>query len=200
MPRRRGRAEPTPGQALLERLEPWEAQHVLRELVSARPDVTSLAEEIARSLLKDVSCARVAEDVEEEVRSLDMGDLDAGATPFGYVEPAEAAWQALEEALQPFVEDLKRRIELGLEAEALEICKGIVLGLHRLHEGDEHDILAHAPDFPEEAAGDALTTWHRTRRRTGGKATSRRPEFPPDFVQENMPDWRTLIDRVLRRA
>lgn len=41
----------------------------------------------------------------------------------------DAAWEVLDATVQPFVEDLKRHGELGLEAEALEICKGALLGL-----------------------------------------------------------------------
>jgi hypothetical protein len=186
---------------LLERLQPWEAHYVLRELVGARPAVAPLAEEIARTLLKHVSCEQVAQDVEDSVRSLDIEDLDSGPTPFGYTEPVEAAWEVLEATVQPFVEDLKRHIELALEAEALEICKGVLLGLYRLRDDESHDVLGHAPDFPDEAAGNTLATWRRTQRMNGGKKLRRRrPDFPLDFVSGSTPAWRGLVDRVLRRA
>ena len=44
--------------------------------------------------------------------------------------------EILEEMLEPFVEDMKRHLELGLEAEALEICKGLVLGCYRRAGGE----------------------------------------------------------------
>ena len=200
MPRRRDPASISTV-TLLERLQPWDVHHVLRELVGARPAVAPLAEEIARTLLKHVSCEQVAQDVEDSVRSLDIEDLDSGPTPFGYTEPVEAAWEVLEATVQPFVEDLKRHIELALEAEALEICKGVLLGLYRLRDDESHDVLGHAPDFPDEAAGDALATWRRTQRMNGGKKLRRRrPDFPLDFVSGSIPAWRGLVDRVLRRA
>jgi len=185
----------------LERLQAWEAHHVLRELVSGRPEVAQLAEEIARALLNAVSCEQVAQDIEDSVRSLDIGDLDSGPTPFGYTEPVDVAWEVLDATVQPFVEDLKRHVELGLEAEALEICKGVLLGLYRLRDDESHDVLGHAPDFPDEAAGDALATWRRTQRMNAGKKRRRqRPAFPLDFVSGSIPAWRGLVDRVLRRA
>jgi len=49
--------------------------------------------------------------------------------------------------VEPVLDDLKRHIELGLEAEALEICKGMVLGLYRLNERVRGDVLGWAPDF-----------------------------------------------------
>jgi len=51
---------------------------------------------------------------------------------------------------------MKRHLELGLETEALEICKGLVLGCYRLSERAGGDVLGWAPDFPGEAAGHAL--------------------------------------------
>lgn len=200
MPRRRNPAS-IPTVTFLERLQPWESHHVLRELVGARPELAPLAEEIARALLKEVSCEHVAQEVEDSVRSLDIEDLDSGPTPFGYTEPAEAAWEALDATVQPFVEDLKRHIDLALEAEALEICKGILLGLYRLRDDESHDVLGQAPDFPDEAAGEALAAWRRTQRMTGGKKSRRqRLDFPWDFVSGSIPAWRGLVDRVLRRA
>lgn len=191
---------PIRSEPVLERLEPWEAKQVLRDLVGARPDIAGLAEEIARALLKDVSCEQVAEDVQDAIRSLDFGDLEAGPEPFGYTEPAEAAWQALEEALQPFVEDLKRRIELGLETEVLEVCKGIVLGLYGLREDDSHELLACAPDFPASAAAEALSAWRSTPRKSGRETPVRgRPEFPGAFVRNCVPGWQAIVDRELRR-
>ncbi len=48
--------------------------------------------------------------------------------------------------MEPVLDDLKRHIELGLEAEALEICKGMVLGLYRLNERVRGDVLGWGAD------------------------------------------------------
>src|SRR2546430_12263331 len=55
--------------------------------------------------------------------ALPIYDLNAraGSHEWGYVEPSEAAWEILEETVEPVLDDMKRHIELGLEAEALEI-------------------------------------------------------------------------------
>jgi len=62
--------------------------------------------------------------------------------------------------VEPFREDMKRHLELGLEAEALKICKGLVLSCYRLSERAGGDVLGWAPDFPGEAAGKALEGWY----------------------------------------
>ena len=97
---------PKPG-SVLERLEADEARAVRHRLLAAHPDLRTEAERAARSLLSQVSFESGANDVERALRSL---------------------------ALDPFLADMKRQMELGLRREALEICKGVVLGLYRIRD------------------------------------------------------------------
>jgi hypothetical protein len=136
--------------------------------------------------------------IEDEVRALDYDVLNAraGSHEWGYVEPSEAAWEILEETAEPFFDDLKRRLELGLEAEALEICKGLVLGCYRLSEHEGGDVLGWASDFPAEAAGNALEIWHTGGDNSKGRG-GRRKEHPPlsaDFLSM-VPNWIPMIER-----
>lgn len=133
------------------------------KVLAAHPNLGAEAEAIARSHLGEVSFETIADEVQEAVRAPDLDDLNgrAGRHAWGYVEPTEAAWEILGESVEPFVADMKRRMELGLEADALEICKGVVLGLYRVERGEGGELAAWAPDFPAEAAGDALETWRR---------------------------------------
>jgi len=154
---------------------------------------------MARSLLHQVDYEGVAAEIEDEIRALDYEDLNAraGRHEWGYVEPAEAAEEILEETVEPFREDMKRHLELGLEAEALEICKGIVLGCYRLSERAGGDVLGWAPDFPGEAAGYALEVWFAgTGNPKGGKRNrNARPSLPSDFLSL-IPKWIPMIERV----
>ncbi len=188
---------------LLERLKPGEAATVLRRLLEAHPDLSTEAEGIARSLLHQVDYQEVAAEIEDEIRALDYEDLNAraGNHEWGYVEPSEAAWEILEEALEPFLEDMKRHLELGLEAEALEILKGVVLGCYRLSEREGGDVLGWAPDFPGEAAGNALETRYRAADGPKGRERGGRkpPSLPPDFLRM-VPKWIPMIERVEKEA
>jgi hypothetical protein len=184
---------------VLERLQPREAECVLRTLVRAHPEMAPVAEEIAISLLKDVSCDHVAKDVEEAIGHLGMEDMDSGPSPLGYSELVDEAWDVLDKTLEPFLEDLKRHIALDLEIEALELCKGILLGLYRLREDQRHEVLAQAPDFLMEAAGETAAAWRHTQRLEGRKRRRRRrPEFPTGFLRKQVPEWRALIERAAR--
>ncbi len=192
--------------SVLDCLKPGEAESVLRRLLAAHPDLGAEAEQIARSVLGEVSFESVAEEVEHAVRSLDLDDLNsrAGSHAWGYTEPSEAAWELLGEAVDPFLDDMQRQVELGLEAEALEICKGVVLGLYRLRKGTNGDgLLGWAPDFPAETAAHAVYTWRTggdTRKRVAQRDPRKRPGFPQDFVEKFVPEWGSLIGRTLSRT
>jgi hypothetical protein len=118
---------------VLARLTPQEGAGVLRTILERHPELAAEADEIAKATVTDVDAEAVAEDVEQAVLALDLSELNsrAGRQEWGYVEPAEAAWEILAEAIDPFLDDVKRHIELGFEAAALATCSGIVLGLYR---------------------------------------------------------------------
>ena len=187
------------GRRALERLKPEEAAGVLRHLLELHPDLATEAEEMARSLLHQVDYEDVAAEIEDEIRALDYEELNAraGRHEWGYVEPTQAAWEILEETVEPFREDMKRHLELGLDAEALEICKGLVLGCYRLSERAGGDVLGWATDFPGEAAGNALEVWYTGTDGTKSRAARRkkRPPLPADFLSL-VPKWIPMIERV----
>ena len=190
--------------SVLENLKDEEARSVLGLLLAAHPELRKEAETIARSYLGELTFEEVADAVEEAVSALDIQDLNgrAGKHAWGYVEPTEAAWEILGEAVEPFVADIRRRIELGLEADALEICKGVVLGLHRVEHDNKGELVEWAPDFPAEAAGDAIEAWRGEvgQKQAAAKRPGRKsPELPTEFVDQWVPDWRDMIARIVSR-
>ena len=125
------------------------------------------AEDAAKALLQDNHFEDIAEDVYDSVQVLGYDELNgrAGRHDWGYVEPGDAASEILSETVAPFLDDLKRRVDLGLEDEALEMCKGLVLGFYRLdHEGGG-ELLQWAPEFTVETAAYALEVWRDGARR-----------------------------------
>lgn len=190
---------------MLDRLDSEEAAAVLRRLLVAHPEFVSETEGIARSLLRGETYAAIADQIEEAVQALDMTDLNAraGAHEWGYVEPSEAAWEILEEVVEPFVADIERRIALGLEDAALQLCQGVVLGLYRVERGKGGELAQWAPDFFAEAAGGAINAWRtgsRTGTTAGGVARRNRARFPREFVGRFLPEWQDMIRRILSRT
>jgi hypothetical protein len=79
--------------------------------------------------------------------------------------------------------NVERRVKLRHEDQALEVCKGIVLGFYRAeHRGFE--LLEYAEDSPSELASHAVEIW----RRRGRHCT-----FPRNFVEKYTPNWAWLV-------
>ena len=143
----------------LDRLTGDEAATVLRLFLERHPELRKETDSLAASVIGDVSINDVADAVENELRALDLDDLNsrAGSHAYGYVEPSEAAWELVEEAVTPFLDDIKRRVESGQYDAALSTSVGIVLGLYRLRDNNKDDFLGWAPDSPDEMAGEAVS-------------------------------------------
>src|ERR1035441_712759 len=89
------------------------AASVLKTLLARHSELRPETEAIARDSLTQISLFSVADDVETAVLQYDYDDLNgrAGGHSWGYVELTEAAWELLEEAVEPFVGEMKRRSE-----------------------------------------------------------------------------------------
>ena len=115
--------------AYLRVLTPADAQIVLEEMLREHPKLSADARRIVDRVLSSVSCKDVARRVFDAVQALDLDDMKAGPSLDGYIEPCEAASQMIEDTMEPFFVDLRRRMTLRRTEEALEVCKGIVAGL-----------------------------------------------------------------------
>ncbi len=185
---------------ILDRLEPGEAQAVLSRLLVEHPDLGAEVERIAESLLGEISSEIIAGEVDDAIRSLDLDDLGsrAGRHSWGYTAPSEAAWELLQEVVDPFLKDLKRRMDLGLAADALEVCRGILLGLYGVRDTKSGEFVGWAPDFLEETAAGTVVTWCTHGIKSGAVCRDRARSLR-DFAEERTPEWATLINRVASR-
>lgn len=107
----------------LDTLSLAEKGEVLDGLLAARPDLLAQAEAFAVGRMSAEDRDVVAEDVESALCGLDIDELNgrAGYRPgAGYVDLGEAADEILDEALQPLLDDLARRGELGVVPAAVE--------------------------------------------------------------------------------
>lgn len=186
----------------LDNLKADEAAALLRVLLERHPDLAKEVEDLASSVIGDVSIEDVADAVEDAVRALDLEDLNsrAGSKAYGYVEPTEAAWELVEEEVMPFLDDIKRRAESGQFDAALATCVGVVLGLYRLRDNDGHEFLGWAADSPDEMAGEAVVTLRKALR--AAKTTRGAPQPSatlPAIFRDSAPNWAEMLERSWRR-
>jgi hypothetical protein len=160
-------------------LDGAEAKRLLATILEAHPELLDTVADLANEQLADVTPEGVAEDVEFAVGALcveDIWDRSGTQRDGEYVEPTEAAWTVVEEALSPFMADLERRIELGSGDEAAAVCQGTLLGLYRLSQREGEFLDGWAPDSLEESAGLALETWKKRRKERGVRRVPRSGE------------------------
>ena len=202
MSKRKQRSATPKKKSTLDRLKGDEAAALLRVLLERHPNLATEVEDLAASIIGDVSIEDVADAVEDDVRALDLEDLNsrAGSHAYGYVEPTQAAWDLVEEAVMPFLEEIKRGVEAGQQAAALNTCVGIVLGLYRLRHSQGDDFLGWATDAPDEMADEAVVTLRKALRKAktarGGPESSAKL---PAIFRETAPEWAEMLERCWRR-
>ncbi len=181
------------GGKVIERLKAAGAARVLRKLLDRHPELAGEAEELAAAEVCGVDADEIADEVEFAVLESGYENLNAraGRHKWGYTEPAEAAWEILEEAVRPFLDDLETRIELGFEQAALDVCQGIVVGLYRTKGRGGDRVLGWAEDYPSEGAAEAV--W-----RLASQSDSKhgRKWRLADDVLSRMHEWRAMLERA----
>ena len=171
--------------SVLDALSAAEKAAVLDELLAARPDLRQPAEAYAAQVMAGADRSAVAGDVEDALLGLGIEELDtrAGYRPGrGYVHPAEAADEILDEALQPFLDDLYRRAGLGMRSAAAGLAAGILLGLYDCRHGNSETLLEYCPDYAAERASGVVSD-----------CASLGIEFPTDELHDLMPEWSAML-------
>lgn len=169
----------------LDAMSAAEKATVLDELLAVQPDLRERAEAHAARLMSHEDRSGVADDVEDALQGLDIEELNsrAGYRPGrGYVHPAEAAGEILDEALQPFVDDLQRRAALDMRPAAVELAVGILLGLYACRHGNSETLLEYSPDYAAERASRVVTLC--------GKLGV---DLPRRELLDVVPAWSTLL-------
>jgi len=188
--------------AALARLKGEETAALLRTLLRKHPELTGEIEALAGSVIGDVSIEDIAQEVEDAVRWLDLDDLNsrAGRHADGYVEPGEAAWELVEEAVMPFIEDITRRVEGGQREAAIVTCAGVVRGLRRLHDTEGGEVLKWTPDSPGDMAGETVRALRKALRKLdmSGDIGAPTPALP-NSLREAAPGWTDMLERFWRR-
>lgn len=169
----------------LNALSAAEKAAVLDELLAARPDLREPAEAYAVQVMTDTDRSAIAGDVEDALQGLDIEELNtrAGYRPGrGYVHPSEAADEILDETLQPFLDDLQRRADLGVGSAAVELAAGILLGLYNCRHGNSETLLEYSPDYAAERASAVV-----------GDCAKLGIELPAAGLLDLMPEWSALL-------
>jgi hypothetical protein len=140
-----------------------ESVRVLRELLDSDPALMKKAYETAMRIVGAVDVDMIMDRVFNRLDMLDLDDLNsrAGRTRYGYVEPSDAAWELFEEALDPFIDEMKKNQKRALPATAKAHCIGIIRGLWRYDEESISDFAGWVEDAPGEYVDTVIEEWKK---------------------------------------
>lgn len=107
----------------------------------------------------------IAACVKFDLESIDLDDLwdRAGSHRMGYTSPDEAAWELLEETIQPYADEISGYDKAGMGEAAMQTRKGILKGLYIFEHESTSEFKINAPDNAGECFGQALDDWRKTR-------------------------------------
>jgi hypothetical protein len=171
----------------LDQLALSERGELLGTLLALHPELLAEVETLAREQLATEDVDSLAEEVEWTLRGVDSGLLASRAGRVygrGYVHENEAAAELLEEALEPYLSDLRRRAKLGWTDAAQVIGLGLLKGL-AICESDVADdsvLACSGPDTPGELAWSVCRTL-----KDAGVA------LPDDAFEELPEGWARLL-------
>jgi hypothetical protein len=140
-----------------------DASKVLKGLLEDYPLLTKKIYDAAMKVASGVDSDTIRGKVFCELDMLDMNDLSgrAGKTRYGYVEPHDAAWELFEEALAPFIDEMKKNQQRALPATAKAYCIGIIKGLRQYEKDSRSDFKDWVTDAPGEYVDTVVEEWRK---------------------------------------
>ena len=170
---------------ILKKLKPEEAIHILKMLAESDEKLKQRIIELADKSFKDIDFDEICEDVFLALDEIDAHELwdRSGPKTDGYTGPGEMAFEMVEEALEPFFQEMYRLLDLKMNQEARLCCMGIAKGLYEYEENSTSEFKDWAIDIPTEMYSYIVDDW----KKRGSTAKDR--EEMREFVRKECPNW-----------
>jgi hypothetical protein len=179
-------------QKIINNLSPEDALVVLQQLAAQDEKLAAQIATLALAHLSDVDMEEIAETLRYELESLTPEEVwdRAGKTRYGYVETGEAAEQMIQEALEPYLEEMRKYHKTGLALEAQQMCQGLMLGFYEFEHQSKTEFKDWAVDSPVHFALEVLTVWLE-----GEVETQKRQEMQT-FIDEEFGGWARTLSAI----
>ncbi len=175
---------------IINQLSPAEALAVLKELAREDAEIAARAAEVARAHLRDVYLEEIAFILYDELTLLKPEEVwdRAGSTRHGYVDPTDAAYEMIEDVLDPYLEDLQKYQELGMSDEANQICMGLLLGFFRFDHESDAEFKDWSPDAMSVFPDTVVEAWR------DGDPSRADVKMVQTFIDEQLRGWGPRLD------
>jgi hypothetical protein len=178
--------------SILTSLSLGEKGELLDRLLTIEPQLRAQVEQLAHDRLAAEDRDSVAVRVEDALTGHGIEELSsrAGRQPGrGYVHESEAAGEILDEALQPFLDDMHRRAKLGMTTAAADLAVGVLCGLYEIRDSRSDTLLEYAPDYAINRADYVIQ-----------QCAKAGITLPVDDLLDLVPEWSMLLNRPTRQA
>ena len=124
---------------IFDKISPYEALEILRQITKTDKKLKKKIVELAEDLFRDVNVDAVCEEVFFALDGIDVHELwdRAGSSTNGYTSPEDMAVEMFEEALEPFLQEMYRLLDLEMHQEAKLYCMGKKRGWRQRQKRDE---------------------------------------------------------------
>ena len=161
------------------------ANEILQRLADEDAKISKRIEELALEYLTRVDPDDIAEDVFYDLDILDVEDVwkNSGSTRYGYVDPYELAFEMFEEALELYVDKLRRCQKILMDEQAKLHCMGILKGINMFEREATTEFKDWAVDAPYENFIQVFEEWRKENN------NPKNLEEMDVFIKRNFPKW-----------
>jgi hypothetical protein len=170
---------------ILESISAVDGLVILKKLAREDTALLKRIENTAIEIFREVMIEDVADEVFCDLDSLEVEEIwdSSGATRDGYVDPVDKAWEMFENAIEPYLEELKKCQGLKLSKEAKKHCLGILKGIYKFEKESGSEYKDWAADVPDGIFENVFNEWKK-------HCTDQNDiEEVKNFIKKNFLDW-----------
>jgi len=170
---------------IFNKITPDEALGILKQIAKTDKKLKTRIIELAENILRNVEVEAVCDEVFSELDGIDVHELwdRAGPRTVGYTSPEDMAVEMFEDALEPFLQELYRLLDLKMHQEAKLYCMGILKGIYQYEQDSGSEFKDWATDVPGEYFGYVLGKWKKRNSNNKDKKEMR------VFISNECPNW-----------
>ena len=175
-----------PEMNILDKISTDDGLAILKMLAKEDASLLKRIEHAALEYFKEVKVEDIADGVFCELDSLVVEDVwdQSGSTRYGYIDPGEKAWEMFEDAIESYLDELKKCQDLKMDEEAKKYCMGILKGIYQFEKESNNEFKDWAVDAPGENFERVFDKWKECCTNLNDIKEMKK------FVKKNFPDWK----------
>jgi hypothetical protein len=161
-----------------------EAIEIIRQLARTDKGIKKKIIELAKNLIMTVNVDEICEAVFDALDGIDVHDLwdRAGPNKDGYISPEEMSFEMFKEAIETYVQEMHRLLDLKMHQEAKLYCIGILKGIYQYEDESGSEFKDWATDIPGETFGSILRNWAKNSNNKDKKEMK-------NYIHAECPNW-----------